>query len=121
MPRHPRTPSIECRYCGCRMNIVMTSQKHEVYYHGKKRTIIKRYRKCRHCGLQFNTVETYEDEENTNLPEDITPFKAAPPPTGKHISQIPKAVEESPDDFPSPEKRSKKVTTKLGRRKPSKD
>lgn len=51
-------------------------------YLGKKKTIIKRYRKCKHCGLQFSTIETYEDEENSHLPEGITPFKPAPPGTG---------------------------------------
>lgn len=59
---------------------MITARVFNVTYHGKARTIIKRYRKCKHCGLQFTTIETYEDEENTNLPEDIQPFKPAPPP-----------------------------------------
>lgn len=82
MPRHARTPSIECRICGCRRNEVTDSHKHEVIYLGHRRTIIKRYRKCGHCGFQFTTVETYEDEENSHLPEGITPFRPAPEGTG---------------------------------------
>ncbi len=64
------------------MNEIVTTQNFEVMYHGKKRQIVKRYRKCRHCGLQFTTIETYEDDENTNLPEDVLPFRPAPPDTG---------------------------------------
>lgn len=81
--RPTNNPKIECRHCGCRMTSVTQTIVFEVTYHGKQRTIIKRHRKCRHCGLQFNTIETYEDDENTNLPEDIQPFRPALPTNGK--------------------------------------
>lgn len=74
--------SIECRFCGCRMNEVTHTWVFDVTYHGKKRTIIKRRRVCRHCKLPYTTIETYEDEENSKLPEDVLPFQPPPPPTG---------------------------------------
>lgn len=81
--RPSNNPKIECRYCGCRMSTVVNSQAHEVFYHGKRRTIIKRYRQCRHCGLAYTTIEVYEDEDNKNLPEGVQPFG---PPLSPSIS-----------------------------------
>lgn len=82
MPRQVKVPSIECRHCGCRVSKVTNSTKHEVMYLGKKTTVIKRYRRCFHCNLPYTTVEAYEDEENSKLPEGVTPFKPAPEGTG---------------------------------------
>lgn len=111
MPR--QSPSIACRYCGCRLNDVTDSHKHEVMYLGHKKTIIKRYRKCKHCGLQFTTVETYEDEENSRLPEGITPFKPAPEGTGisgVYKPAIPKADTLGDEPAVPPMRRSRRET-----------
>lgn len=98
------TAKMGCRFCGCRMNEVRETEIHEVTYHGKKRTIVKRRRVCRHCGLSFNTVETYEDESNTNLPEDVQPFQPAPPPKPGVYCPIPKAGPQLEDLDPNDSK-----------------
>lgn len=100
-------PKIECRYCGCRMNSVTHVESHEVQYMGRKRTITKRYRKCRHCGLQFTTIETYEDDDNSNLPDGIQPFKPHQPGGGVYsLPSIPTA------DVPLPPEKGRKRPSK---------
>lgn len=70
---------MECRQCGCQHCPVTGTREHEVSFRGKRRKIIRRYRKCRYCGLSFSTVESYETDNKGEPETPDIPKRPEPP------------------------------------------